>query len=72
MCLARIEFVGGAANEGRGPLTDIARIDRTASGLNVTDLTGTVGHVAGRIQSIDFIESVVRIEEGKGSFQSAE
>ena len=71
MCLARIAFVSDRGKKGREILTDVARIDLTSSGLNVADLTGTVSQIAGKIQSIDFIESVVWIDSSNGSLESA-
>jgi len=66
MCLARIEFVGDRQDKGREALTDVARIDRTPSGLRVVGLMGTVEELRGDIRSIDFIESVVRVEDREG------
>ena len=65
MCLARVEFIGDRENTDRQHLVDVAQIDLTPSGLKVVDLTGNVRQLAGEIQSIDFIESVVRIEGSK-------
>jgi len=72
MCLARIEFVGNSENENRQPLIDVARIDITPSGFKVTELMGAVRQFAGKIQSIDFLDSVVRIENGKASSEGAQ
>jgi predicted RNA-binding protein len=72
MCLARIEFVSDRQGKGREALIDVARIDRTPSGLRVTDLMGTVAELRGDIRSIDFIESVVRVEDGEGPFGSTQ
>ncbi|KPK50878.1 MAG: hypothetical protein AMK72_01115 [Planctomycetes bacterium SM23_25] len=65
MCLARVEFIGDRESTDRQHLVDVAQIDLTPSGLKVVDLTGNVRQLAGEIQSIDFIESVVRIEGSK-------
>jgi len=72
MCLARVEFISDTENEGRQPLVDVARIDLTPSGLKVVDLTGNVRQLAGEIQSIDFIESVVRIEGSRESVEGTQ
>jgi len=72
MCLARVEFINDTENEGRQALVDVAWIDLTPSGLKVVDLTGNVRQVAGEIQSIDFIESVVRIEGSKESIEGTQ
>ena len=65
MCLARVEFVGDSENKGRQPLIDVARIVLTPSGIRVTDLTGNVAELAGEIQSIDFLDSVVTIKDSR-------
>jgi predicted RNA-binding protein len=70
MCLARIEFVGEGQNKHREPLADVARIDPMPSGFTVTDLMGTVSRIAGEIQSIDFMRSVVRIRDAEGPSES--
>ena len=72
MCLARVEFIGDRENKDRQPLVDVARIDLTPSGLKVVDLTGNVRQLAGEIQSIDFIDSVVRIEGSKESVEGTQ
>ena len=62
MCLARVEFIGDKENGARQPLIDVARIDLAASHVRAIDLTGTVSEFVGDVQSIDFIDSVVRIK----------
>jgi len=69
MCLARVEFIGNGENKDRQPLTDVAWIDLMPAGLRVVDLAGAVEHLAGKVRSIDFIESVVRVEASKESFE---
>ena len=65
MCLARVEFIGDRENKGRQPLIDVARIDLTPSGIKVTELTGNVAELAGEIESIDFMDSVVTITDSR-------
>ena len=62
MCLARVEFVGDETNETRDSRTDVARIERTSTGLRVTDLSGNVTELEAEIRSIDFMESVVILQ----------
>ena len=50
---------------------DVARIDLTPSGFKVTDLTGTVAEFGAEIESIDFVDSVVRIQGRTASFEDA-
>lgn len=64
MCLARVEFVGDKESKGPEALVDVARIDRTPSGLRIVDLLGKVQELPGDIRSIDFIDSVVRVTDG--------
>jgi len=67
MCLAQVEFVG--YDEGQRPdaLSDVARIERTPAGLQVTDLVGHVTQLEAEIRSIDFMESVVHLERRETS-----
>jgi len=69
MCLARVEFITGSESIDRQPLIDVARIDLTPSGFKVTDLMGTVAEFAGEMESIDFIDSVVRITDSRASLE---
>ena len=63
MCLARVRFIDRGEHEGQDVLTEVARIERAGTGLRLTDLVGVTTHVEGEICSIDFLESVVRIEK---------
>jgi len=68
MCLARVDIVDNGRVQDEGLVKDVAYIERTPTGLRVTDLVGKVSELAGRIRSIDFVESVVTIEtQGNGA-----
>lgn len=62
MCLARVELLGDVADQPQGSLSDIARIECTPEGLRLTDLVGVVTELDAEIQSIDFIDSTVRLD----------
>lgn len=62
MCLARVEMIGKEGAQGEGLMKDVAHIERTPTGLRVTDLVGTVTELQAEIRSIDFLESVVAVE----------
>lgn len=59
MCLARVEFVGEENQRDPELIEDVALIQLIPEGLEVTDLLGGVRILEGRIQKIDFMESVV-------------
>jgi predicted RNA-binding protein len=63
MCLARVEFVGEEQDRAPDTIEDVAHIDRTPEGLEVTNLVGAVTKLEGEIQSIDFMESLVSIKK---------
>ena len=62
MCLAQVEFVGYDEDRRPDALSDVARIERTPTGLRVTDLVGHVTQLEADILSVDFMESVVSVE----------
>ena len=63
MCLARVEFIGDQNGQRSGPLSDVARIERIPGGLRVTDLFGSTTELKAEIRTIDFIDSVVGVED---------
>jgi len=63
MCLARVEFVGDEEKQRPDVLSDVAQIERTPGGLRVIDLFGNVTELQAEIRSIDFMSSVVNVEE---------
>lgn len=63
MCLAEVVFVSDDARERSDPLIEVAYIERTPGGLRVGDLCGSVTEVDAEIRSIDFMESVVRLQK---------
>jgi predicted RNA-binding protein len=63
MCLARVRYVEEGEERARGAIEDVARIDITPEGLKVTNLVGSVIWLAGDIQSIDFMDSLVVVEK---------
>ena len=67
MCLAQVRFVGNEADKTPDSLIDIARIERTPAGLQVTDLVGHVTQLEAEIRSVDFMESVVHLERRETS-----
>lgn len=67
MCLARVEFVGDEEEQRPDALSDVAQIERTSGGLRVTDLFGNITELEAEIRSIDFIGSVVSVEEWAAS-----
>jgi len=67
MCLAQVEFVGYGEEQRPDALSDVARIERTPAGLQVTDLVGHVTQLEAEIRSIDFMESVVHLERRETS-----
>jgi len=75
MCLARVEFAGDEEEQRAGSLSDVAWIEATPAGIRVTDLSGNVTDLAADIRSIDFMSSVVQVEErgatGSAGFESA-
>jgi len=62
MCLARVRFVGDEQGESPDVLNDVAWIERTPAGLQVADLSGNVTNLDADIRSIDFMSSVVSVE----------
>ena len=62
MCLARVDFIGENADGSGDHLEEVAWMERTPTGLRVTDLMGNVAELDGEIRSIDFMESVVTVE----------
>ena len=62
MCLARVKFVGSQEGQKPDVLSDVAWIERTPGRLRVTDLLGNTTELEAQIRSIDFMESVVRVE----------
>ncbi len=75
MCLARVRFVGDEEDESPDVLSDVAWIERTPAGLRVADLSGNVTDLDAEIRSIDFMSSVVQVEErgatGSAGFEGA-
>ena len=74
MCLARVRFVGDEGDEeDQSPdiLSDVAWIERTPEGLRVADLSGNVTDLSARIRSIDFMSSVVSVEERRAGADRA-
>ncbi len=67
MCLAHVEFVGDEEKQKPDALSDVAQIERTPGGLRVTDLFGNITELEAEIRSIDFIGSVVSVEERPSS-----
>ena len=67
MCLARVETIGKEEGPGQGLLKDVAHIERTPTGLRVTDLVGNVTELEAEIRSIDFVDSVVAVERREDS-----
>jgi predicted RNA-binding protein len=63
MCLARVQFVNEEKDQARDAIEDVAIIERTPDGLEVTNLLGAVTKLEGEIQSIDFMESLVSIKK---------
>ena len=63
MCLARVQFVDEGDDRTRDAIEDVALIDRTPDGLEVTNLLGAITKLEGEIQSIDFMESLVSIKK---------
>ena len=63
MCLAQVEFVDDQEKHRVDSLSDVARIERTPAGLRVVDLFGNVTELAAEIQSVDFMSSVVSVQE---------
>jgi len=63
MCLARVRFVGDEEDQSPDVLSDVAWIERTPEGLRIADLSGNVTDLSARIRSIDFMSSVVSVEE---------
>ena len=64
MCLARVKLLEAGGGEDE-VMSDVARIEATADGLVVTDLMGETRTIAGKLRSIDFMESVVVVDPGK-------
>ena len=67
MCLARVEFVGEENDRTPVTIEDVAHIDRTPDGLEVTNLLGAITKLEGEIQSIDFMESLVSIKKSNST-----
>ena len=63
MCLAHVHVVGDEEERKPAALNDVALIERTSGGLRVTDLFGNVTELEAEIRSIDFMSSLVRVEE---------
>ena len=63
MCLARVRFTGKGKNGPADALTEVSYIERTAAGLKIIDLVGVVTELDAEVRSIDFIDSVVTVEE---------
>lgn len=63
MCLAQVEFVGDEKEQKPDVLTDVAQVERTPAGLRIIDLLGNVTELEAEIRSIDFISSVVSVEQ---------
>jgi len=62
MCLARVQIIGKEGVQGQRLMKDVAHIERTPTGLTVTDLFGTVTELDAEVRSIDFLESVVAVQ----------
>jgi len=61
VCLARIDFAGDKTAGAPDELTEVALIERTPTGLRVSDLFGNVTALEAEINSINFIDSVVTV-----------
>lgn len=62
MCLARVKLLEGRRGESE-LMGDVARIEPTENGLVVTGLMGETRTIEGTLRSIDFMESVVVVEQ---------
>jgi len=63
MCLAQVEFAGDEEEQRPDALSDVAQIELMPGGLRVTDLFGNTTELEAEIRRIDFVRSVVSVEE---------
>jgi len=62
MCLARVQMISEEGDRQQELAKDVAHIERTPTGLRVTDLVGNVTELRAEIRGIDFVDSVVAVE----------
>jgi predicted RNA-binding protein len=67
MRLARVGFISRDPEPDDGVIEDVACIDRTEEGLVVTDLTGHAIVLDAKLRTVDSLECLVILENGKNA-----